>query len=274
MPITKDTQSEVVVKKPLWLRALAWLIVILGIMFLIAGLAQLVLFGSMMVGFGLLFALLGTFLITESTKVNFNKPPGHVTVTLGNYPLFFWVPRTKVISREEAKSVFVYPVEGTFTDAFGNSARKTYAYRVKVVVSSGKEVTLHDDGRADVANHLAKRILDFAQEADGEAYRQKLDETSQVKSSPSAKFSMRVEYAFQATFATGALGMVVEGSVEQGTIQSGDEVEIRGYRGTKRAKVFQVDTATGSAAAGEKVRLLIEDLTEGDVMLGDIVERV
>jgi len=27
-----------------------------------------------------------------------------------------------------------------------------------------------------------------------------------------------------------------------------DEVEIRGYRGTKRAKVFEVDTPTGSSA--------------------------
>ena len=53
-----------------------------------------------------------------------------------------------------------------------------------------------------------------------------------------------------------------------------DEVEIGGYRGTKRAKVFEVDTTTGSGVAGEKVRLLIEALTEDDVKRGDIVERI
>ena len=51
-------------------------------------------------------------------------------------------------------------------------------------------------------------------------------------------------------------------------------MEIRGYRGTKRAKVFEVDTPMGSGAAGEKVRLLIEALTEDDVKRGDIVERI
>jgi len=62
--------------------------------------------------------------------------------------------------------------------------------------------------------------------------------------------------------------------VEQGTIRSGDWVDIKGYQRTKRAKVFEVDNTLGSADAGGKVRLLIEDLIDTDVGLGDIVERV
>jgi len=51
-------------------------------------------------------------------------------------------------------------------------------------------------------------------------------------------------------------------------------VDIKGYQRTKRAKVFEVDNTLGSADAGGKVRLLIEDLIDTDVGLGDIVERV
>ena len=85
---------------------------------------------------------------------------------------------------------------------------------------------------------------------------------------------MRVDEAFRATFATGALGMVVGGRVEQGAITNGDDVEIRGRGRRKKAKVFEVDTLEGSGAQGERVRLLVEDVTEDDVKWGDIVERV
>jgi len=162
--------------------------------------------------------------------------------------------RTKRISKEEARSVFI------------GSEQEKYAgfmtgYEVMVTMSSGKEVKLYDDWNSDRADYLAKRIMDFAQEAE-------------VELSPGAKFSMRVEEVFRALFASGTLGMVVGGRVEQGTIRNGDEVEVRGRGRSRRAKVFEVDTLTGSGAAGERVQLLIEDLTEDDIRWGDIVERV
>ena len=277
MPISKETQSEVFIKKPIWWRALVWSFLGLAMMFFIAGLVQSLTEVDpaylIMAGIGLLFTLLGISFVRMHTKVNFNKPPGYMTVVRGNYPSFLRSLRTRVISREEAKSVFVYPVQSTGTNMLGTVYTHIFSYRVNVVMLSGKEVTLYDERRADVANHLAKRILGWAI-GDSEASRQKLDRSRLVKSSPGAKFSMRVEGAFQATFTSGALGMVVGGTVEQGTIRNGDEVEVRGYRSTKRAKVFEVDTPMGSAAQGERIQLLIEDLTEDDVRWGDIVERV
>ena len=176
-----------------------------------------------------------------------------------------------MISTEEARTAFVRTVQRNTWSTTSSSTATSYEVRART--KSGKEVKLYDGGwESDKAHYLAKRILDFAQEADNEAYRQKLDEARQARSS--TEFSMRVEEAFRATFTTGALGMVVGGTVEQGTIRNGDEVEIRGYQETKRARVFEVDTPNGSAAQGERVRLLIEDLTENDVRLGDIVERV
>ena len=165
MSITKDTQSEIVVRKSLWWRVFMWFFTGLATMFFIAGLVQSLggeLGALIMAGIGLLFTLLGISFVRMNTKVNFNKPFGYITVARGNYPSFLWSLRTKVISREEAKSVFVYPVEGGFTDGFGNTTTRTVSYRVTVVMLSGKEIMLHDDGRADVADHLAKRILGFS----------------------------------------------------------------------------------------------------------------
>ena len=229
MQITKDTQSEIVIKMPWWFRVIAWSCV--------------------------LFLLpIGIWMVGMTTKVIFNRPPGYMTVTRGHIPVFLWFLRRRVISREEAKSVFACVINNWWDEGSH--------HEVRVVANSGKEAKLLDGGRyGDVANYLAKRILDFAQEAE-------------VELSPGAKFSMRVDEAFQAVFITGALGMVVGGRVEQGTITNGEDVEIRGRGRRKKAKVFEVDTLEGSGVQGERVRLLMEDLTEDDVKWGEIVERV
>ena len=166
MSIIKDTQSEIVIRKArMVFRVLAGLMALIGMMFFIAGLVQFIagLVQSLtevdpayliMAGIGLFVALLGIYFMTMSTKINFNIPPGYITVTLGYYPSFLpsLTLRTRVISREEAKSVFVYTVEHELYNS----------YRINVVMLSGKEITLHTDVRQHIANHLAKRILGFA----------------------------------------------------------------------------------------------------------------
>lgn len=263
--LVKGSKSQIVIKMPWWFRVIFWLILLFGAPLFLVGLGAIIAEGAntdlWIPGLiGLLFVLLGIWMVGMTTKVTFHHPPGYITVSRGHCPLFLWFLRIKRISTEEARTAFVRTVQRNTWSTMGSSTAT--AYEVRVTTKSGKEVKLYDGGwKSDKADYLAKRILDFVQEAE-------------VELSPGAKFSMRVEEAFQATFTTGALGMVVGGTVEQGTIRNGDEVEIRGYQGTKRAKVFEVDTLTGSGAAGEKVRLLVEDVTEDDVKSGDIVERV
>ena len=263
MILVKGSKSQIIIKMPWWFRVIFWLILLFGVPLFLVGLSAIIAEGAntdlWIPGLiGLLFVLLGIWMVGMTTKVTFHQPPGYMTVSRGHCPLFLWFLRTKRISTEEARTAFVRTVQRNTWSTMGSSTAT--AYEVWVTTKSGKDVKLYDGGwNSDKVDYLAKRILDFAQEAE-------------VELSPGAKFSMRVEEAFRATFTTGALGMVVGGTVEQGTIRNGDEVEIRGYRGTKRAKVFEVDTPTGSGAAGEKVRLLIEALTEDNVKWGDIVE--
>lgn len=254
--LVKDTESKIVIKMPWWFRVTFWPILLFGILLLFVGLADIPTgdAGAFWIGgFGLLFTLLGIWTVGMTTKVNFNKPPGYMTVIRGHRPLFLWFLRIKRISKEEARSVFVH-THHSIWDPYIH-------HEVRVVARSGKEVELYHTGKwGDIADYLAKRILDFAQE--------------EVELRPGARFSMRVDEAFQTTFATGALGMVVGGRVEQGTITNGDDVEIRGRERRKKAKIFEVDTLEGSGAEGERVRLLVEDVTEDDVRWGDLVEKV
>ena len=194
----------------------------------------------------------GIWMLGMTTKVTFNEPPGYITVVRGHVPFFWWFLRAKRISKEEARSVFV----GSELD-----------YQLKVTMSSGKEVKLYDGGEwGDVAEYLCKRILDFVEETESE--------TPEPELVSGSKFSMRVEEAFRATFVTGAQGMVVGGRVEQGAIGDGDWVEIRGRRHSKKVRIFEVDTLKKSGAPGERVRLLMEELTEDEARRGDIVEKV
>jgi len=260
--LVKGSKSQIVIKMPWWFRVFSWPILLVGMLVLLWGLAG-ILAGAAeafwISGIGLLVVLFGIWMVSMTTKVIFGQPPGYMTVTRGHIPLFLWFLRTRVISKEEARTAFVRTFLRNTWDRWGGMAT---AYELRVVTRSGKEVKLYDGGwKGNKAGYLAKRILDFAQEAE-------------VEVSLGAKFSMRVDEVFQATLSTGALGMVVEGTVEHGTIRNGDDVQIRGRGRTRNAKVFEVDTLKGSGAQGERVRLLIEDLTENDVKVGDLVEKV
>ena len=107
-------------------------------------------------------------MVGMTTKVTFDKPPGYMTVTRGHIPLFLWFVRTKRISKEEARSVFVRSVErmvfGGYIGLNVPSTSRHTAYQVKVVMNSGKEVTLHGDWNTDVSNYLARRISEFSQQ--------------------------------------------------------------------------------------------------------------
>ncbi len=94
---------------------------------------------------------------------------------------------------------------------------------------------------------------------DKNQYRQKLDEIREIKAKTSLKFSMRARNARAVTFPDGEPGVVVDGTIEQGTIRDGDEVEIRGGKGTRRAKVSEVVSRRGSgvAVAGQAISLAI-----------------
>lgn len=110
---------------------------------------------------------------------------------------------------------------------------------------------------------------------DKKQYHQKLDETREIKAKRRLKFSMQVQEVSTATFSkTGATALVIEGRVEQGTIRNGDEIQISGPQGTRRAKVF-LPTRQELGIPGKKVRIAIEGLTKrGDVRKGDLVEKV
>ena len=108
---------------------------------------------------------------------------------------------------------------------------------------------------------------------DKEQYREKLDEIREIKAKRNLKFSMQVQNRRLVTFADGEAGVEVSGIVEQGTIRDGDEVEIKGRGGTRRAKVFEVVSRRGSGVAvtGQDVRLAIvtkEKVRDGDIIVG------
>lgn len=79
-----------------------------------------------------------------------------------------------------------------------------------------------------------------------------------------AEFSMQVVELFNVTLETGASGIVVEGEVQQGSIQKGDDVQIIEKRHMRKAKVFDVVTLNGSGDHGKRIRLALEDVTEDD----------
>ncbi len=107
------------------------------------------------VGTGLFLVLLGIWMVGITTKITFNQPPGYMTVTLGMWPLFLWFLRTKRISKEDARSAFVRS---------GEPASWHTAYQARVVMESGKEVTLVEDGNPSVSNYLVRRILEFSRQ--------------------------------------------------------------------------------------------------------------
>jgi len=161
----KDTPSEIIIKMPWWFRVIAWAELLLGAGFFTGYLPAILADPNsetlIPAGFGLLFILLGIWMVGMTTKVTFNQPPGYMTVTRGHIPVFLWFLRTRVvISREEARSVVVGSVQRSVGEYGGTKT----AYDVMVVTTSGKEVKLYDGGwKRDKADYLAKRILEFSQ---------------------------------------------------------------------------------------------------------------
>lgn len=169
----KDSGSEIALTIPVWARVIAWILLLFGV-----GLVPAALMGWagdpsgangekwIPAGFGLFFVLLGIWMVGMTTKITFNQPPGYMTVTLGKWPLFLWFLRTKRISKEEARSAFVRSVKRMVSGGDWNmpSSSRHTAYQVKVVMNSGKEVTLHEDWNPDVSNYLARRISEFSQQ--------------------------------------------------------------------------------------------------------------
>ena len=100
-----------------------------------------------------------------TTQVTFDKPNGFITVTDGS--------RTWIISKEEAKSVFVTTAETkTISEEMGSlfaafitliplERRKKTKYEVKIVTESGEEVVLFSGRNVNLAYDMVKRLADF-----------------------------------------------------------------------------------------------------------------
>ena len=162
------TSNTIVVKRSVWSRIVAWFLLLFGVlMFAFYGVVSLDGVNTdtlIPAGFGFLFIVLGIWLLGLTARVTLNKSLGHITVERVFVPLFLWFLRTKHISRDEARSVFVDSIEKSDEYTSGT------VYAVKVIMSSGKKATLYDGGfKSDVAVYLAKRILDFTEAC---AYRQ------------------------------------------------------------------------------------------------------
>ncbi len=165
MKISKDSQSEIVIKQSQWIYVGGWGILLFGLLFFIGYLPSILadLNSETLIptGFGLFFVLLGIWIVGWTTKVTFDKPPGYLTVSRGNWPLFLWFLRTKRFSRQEVKSVFAYSRDPWWWTYEGSDM-----HEVRAVANSGKEVILCNVGwKHDIASYLANRIENWANEA-------------------------------------------------------------------------------------------------------------
>lgn len=158
--IDKDSQSEIVIAPSRW----APLGVLLGVSFgLLAFSVGLT--GSLVdqaqrggwlavTGMGAVLVVLGILAISATTRIDFNQPPGYMTMRWGMRGYWPYIVRTKHISKEEARTVSVHPIQ---VDWF--FIERT-AYQVRVIMT-GKKVTLHQDQERDVADYLTQRISEF-----------------------------------------------------------------------------------------------------------------
>lgn len=167
----KDSESRIVIRTPWWVVLGGCLILLLGIPCLGAGLMValrggeefIVLGEKLSVAFlfiipGLALVWWGTSLVSRRTKVIFNSPPRYITVIRGHISPFLWFLRTKRISNEEARTVSFCSVERTR----GNSGSIT-VYQIKVLMKSGKELTLHESYyQPEEARRLTEIIREFA----------------------------------------------------------------------------------------------------------------
>jgi len=97
---------------------------------------------------------------------------------------------------------------------------------------------------------------------DNKQYSEKLEEVGELQAEGDLKFSMEGKDARLVSFPGGKKGVVVDGTIEQGTIRDGDEVWIEGHQGT----IYEVDAPTGKGfgVAGQGVTLaIVTDLKMG-----------
>lgn len=83
-------------------------------------------------------------------------------------------------------------------------------------------------------------------------------------------FQMTVEDVF---FIRGR-GTVVTGQVAQGTLKSGDEIQLRRGEKTRKVVVAGIESfhkQMNEAGPGANIGLLLKDLTKDDVQRGDIL---
>jgi elongation factor Tu len=83
-------------------------------------------------------------------------------------------------------------------------------------------------------------------------------------------FRMKIEDVF----AIRERGTVAIGRIEQGTLSPGDEVDIQGSGGSKRAVVTGVEMfhkMLNQAGAGDNVGVLLKDIGKDDVKRGDML---
>lgn len=166
----KETETQIVIRPLRWLFVGGCLILLLGVPTLFAGLGILwgfltdppdtpmiewVSVAFLLIIPGLALVWWGVSLVGRRTKVTFNRPLGYMTVTPGHISLLLWSLRTKRISSKEARTAHFH------VDKRGS----TRMYQVKIVMSSGEELTLHDENwEGDKADYLARRIREFGRE--------------------------------------------------------------------------------------------------------------
>ncbi len=164
---TKDNEAEMVVGNSWFYMLVGSLVLLIGgttfivmpVVGVIGGNVIILVFIPIL---GLPVVWFGSLLVFWKTKVSFDKPPGYITVTRGHISPLLWFLRTKIISKEEARTAhYLTGVRrsGYFSEVSENK------YQVKIVTKSGKEVTLHSGySEPNKVKYLAQRILDFGQQ--------------------------------------------------------------------------------------------------------------
>lgn len=166
MPIVRDTPYEIVLRiRGRWLTAI--ILIVGGTFFVIFGMDALRTLGLWWVpSIGLLMVLFGIWTARTSIKITFSDG---ITVNRRYLPPFLsflpylshlpFLPLKRTISKQEAKSAYVRNVKRVHGGWFLSYPR---VHQVRIVLSSGKEVTLLEDNELAVAAHLKQRISEFA----------------------------------------------------------------------------------------------------------------
>lgn len=116
------------------------------------------------IGLAIPFLLLGIWLAGLRTKMTCSTSSGYITVTRGVFPIYLPSLRTKRISREEARTVFV-DAETRARESFTGETSSYNVYVIKVRLSSRKTLTIADAGRKrQRVEDLVRRIRELAGE--------------------------------------------------------------------------------------------------------------